>query len=324
MNRIAVVIPNWNGSRLLAKLLEDLQGQTRRADELIVVDNGSSDDSVAVAKRVGASVIELGRNTGFAHAVNTGIQECRADWIVVLNNDVSPKADWLSNLLAKLDHGDVWFATGKLLDAYRRDRIDGGFDAMCRGACAWRCGQGRLDSPIWNEPRRIYFPPFTAAVFRASLFQQVGLLDEAFESYLEDIDFGIRCAAAGFSGIYIPEAVAYHIGSASMGRWHPETVRKIARNQLLIVAKHYSPKWILRYCWPIFVAQSLWGMVALRHGAFLAYAVGKAQGMVQFATTRGKHQPNLPAIVERSEREIWELQRLTGFDLYWKLYYAVT
>jgi GT2 family glycosyltransferase len=324
MDRVSIVIPNWNGSALLTKLLGDLQRQSYPIDRVIVVDNGSTDDSARVATNAGASLIELGANTGFAHAVNCGIRNSDAEWIAILNNDISLDPDWLTHMMGKLVNSDAWFAAGKLLDAQRRDRIDGSFDAICRGACAWRCGHGRPDSPVWNQPREIQFPPFTTAVFRATLFERVGLLDEDFQSYLEDIDFGIRCAAARLTGVYVPEAVAYHQGSATLGRWHPEIVRKIARNQVLLIAKHYPPKWILHYCWPIFVAQSLWGLLALRHGALPAYLAGKLEGLRRFSKARGKYQPDLPGILERSEKEIRELQRLTGFDLYWKLYYALT
>ena len=213
---------------------------------------------------------------------------------------------------------------GKDLDAGARERMEGSFDALCRGACAWRCGNGRLDSQIWNQPKTIQLAPLTAAVFRADLFDRVGLLDEAFESYLEDVDFGLRCAEAGLTGLYVPEAMAYHAGSATLGRWHPDTVRKIARNQLLMVAKHYPRNWVIRYGWSIFVAQLLWGLVALRHGAFLAYLAGKIDGMRHFHAARGEGCADFPAIVEQSEREIRELQSSTGFDLYWRLYFALT
>jgi len=324
MHQVAIVIPNWNGSALLEKLLADLYRQTYPIDRVIVVDNGSTDDSVRVAKNAGVSLIELSSNTGFAHAVNCGIRNADAEWVAILNNDISLDPGWLSNIMTKLAHSDSWFAVGKLLDAGQRDRIDGSFDAICRGACAWRCGHGRPDSPIWNKPREVQFPPFTAAVFRAHIFERVGLLDEDFESYLEDIDFGLRCATARLTGIYVPQAVVYHQGSATLGRWNPEIVRKISRNQVLLIAKHYPAKWILRYCWPILIAQTLWGFVALRHGALGAYIAGKLEGLLRFSTTRGKYQDNLPAILERSEKEIRELQQLTGFDLYWKLYYALT
>ena len=324
MARVSVVIPNWNGAALLPGLFSDLKRQTYAVDRVIVVDNGSTDDSARLVNSAGASLVELGANTGFAHAVNCGIQNSDAAWIAILNNDISLEPSWLAKLMVQLETSNAWFATGKLLDAYRRDWMDGSFDAICRGGCAWRCGQGRLDSAVWNVPREIQFPPFTAAIFRAKVFELVGLLDEDFESYLEDVDFGIRCATAGRTGLYVPEAVAYHRGSATLGRWHPEIVRKIARNQLLLIAKHYPPKWILRYCWPIFVAQSLWGLLALRHGTLRAYLLGKRDGLRLLRRTKGKYQPSLPVILERSEKEIQELQRLTGFDLYWKLYYALT
>ena len=177
---------------------------------------------------------------------------------------------------------------------------------------------------MWNQRRTIQLAPFTAAVFRAALFERVGFLDERFESYLEDVDFGLRCAEAGFGGLYVPEAVAYHQGSATLGRWHPDTVRRISRNQLLLVAKHYPPNWILRYGWPVLIAQALWGFVALRHGALLSYVAGKADGLRQFREARGKHCPRFPAVVEQSENDIREIQQSTGFDLYWRLYFALT
>src|SRR5258708_11092834 len=137
---------------------------------------------------------------------------------------------------------------------------------MSRGGCAWRCGNGRLDSPLWNHPREIRFAPFKAAIFRGDLFQRVGLLDEEFGSYLEDIDFGIRCSVAGFTGIYAPQTVAYHTGSATLGRWHRDTVQKILRHPFLLVAKHYPPEWILRYGRPLFHSQRLSGLVGALHG----------------------------------------------------------
>jgi GT2 family glycosyltransferase len=343
------VIPNWNGAARLANLLERLKRQTYPIERVIVVDNGSTDDSLAVAKDAGAELIKLRSNTGFSHAVNCGIQAAAgAGWIAVMNNDVSPEPEWLAQLVSNAESSNAWFATGKLLDDSAEHRIEGAFDAICRGGCAWRCGNGRPDAPIWNRPREIRFAPFTAAIFRAELFERIGLLDEAFESYLEDIDFGIRCSVAGFTGVYVPEAAACHTGSATLGRWHRDTVRKISRNQLLLIAKHYPPKWVIRYGWPVFIAQSLWGLVALRHGAGFAYLRGKLEGLRLFRQNRGTApsrsrlgmtrpgmtRPGMTQvgttlleigpILECSENEIRELQQLTGFDLYWKLYFALT
>ncbi|HLG95935.1 MAG TPA: glycosyltransferase family 2 protein [Bryobacteraceae bacterium] len=323
MPQLAAVIPNWNGAARLEKLFAKLQAQTHPLDRVIVIDNGSTDNSAQVAGRAGATLIPLGRNTGFSHAVNCGIRAAAAaDWIVILNNDVLPEPDWLSNLVNGI--GEAWFATGKLLDASRPDRVDGTFDAISRGACAWRCGHGRPDSDVWRQARAIHFAPLTAALFRAALFERIGLLDETLESYLEDVDLGLRCAAQGLTGVYVPSAIAYHQGSATLGKWHPDTVRRISRNQLLLVAKHYPRNWILRYGWPVLVGQALWGFTALRHGRFLAYLAGKLDALRLFRSLRGEPPANIPAILEQSEGQVRELQSLTGYDLYWRLYFALT
>jgi len=324
MPRVSVVVPNWNGSALLEKVLSDLNTQELQPVEVVVVDNGSTDNSVAIARAAGAKLLELPSNQGFSRAVNRGIEACQSEWIAILNNDVELEPTWLSRLIAKATECGAWFAAGKLLNARNKSTVDGTYDAICRGACAWRCGHGRPDAPLWNQAQTIRFASFTASIFRSDLFQRVGLLDEDFESYLEDIDFGLRCSIQRLSGIYVPEAVAYHQGSATLGRWHPETVRRIARNQLLLVAKHYPAKWTLRSRWAVVAAQSLWGLTALRHGAGLAFLKGKLEGLKQYRKARRCGPPAVWEILEESEQQIRDLQQIAGFDFYWKAYFALT
>ena len=324
MLRVSVVVPNWNRSALLKKLLDDVAAQNVTPDEVIVVDNGSTDDSVAIARAAGASVIELGANQGFSKAVNHGIERSRGEWIAILNNDIELEYDWLSQLLDRAIQRNAWFASGKILNASNRSYLDGADDAVCRGASAWRCGHGRPDGPAWNQSRIIQIAPFTAAIFRSELFRKLGRLDEDFESYLEDVDFGIRCSIQRLQGVYVPEAVAYHYGSATLGRWHALTVRNIARNQLLLVAKHYPPYWIRKAGWAVLVAQSLWGLVALRHGAGLAFLAGKMEGLRRFRQVRKPGSAALWDVLEQSEHQIRELQNRTGFDFYWRAYFALT
>lgn len=324
---VSVLIPNWNGASLLETALACLRRQTSPACEILVIDNGSRDHSVAVAERAGARVVEMGENRGFCRAVNEGIRAATGDWIAILNNDVEVADNWLAKLLDRAVARDAWFATGKLLASDRPTHLDGAWDAICRGACAWRCGAARPDGPPWNSERIIRFAPFTAAIFRKELFHRAGLLDEMFESYLEDVDFGIRCATKGYSGVYVPDATARHRGSSTLGRWHKETVRLIARNQLLLVARHFPPHWMTSYGWPVLVGQTLWGFLALRHGAGLAFLRGKWEGMRLFRSIRyGMAAPEhtVSGILQESENEIRELQRQTGYDLYWRLYFVLT
>jgi GT2 family glycosyltransferase len=167
--------------------------------------------------------------------------------------------------------------------------------------------------------RHIRMAPMTAAVFHRSLFHEVGLLDESFESYLEDVDFALRCAAAGHDGIFVPEAIARHQGSATSGRWHKDTVRLISRNQVLLARKHFGGQPV----WPIVAGQVLWGIIALRHGRFISYLHGKMEGFWVPSVVRAQVQSQeaFTALLEQSERHIFDLQQQTGFDSYWRAYF---
>lgn len=315
----AAVIPHWNRRDLLAKLLENLKQQTRGFDAIIVADNGSMDGSTEMAEQAGAQVVRMGTNRGFAAAVNAGIVAAQTEWIAILNNDVTLEPTWLERILEAAEKEGAWFAAGKILRADDASRIDATFDEISRGACAWRCGAGRMDGPVWNEARVIRMAPMTAAIFRRKLFEEIGPLDEAFESYLEDADFGLRCACGGRRGIYVPGAVARHIGSATSGEWNKDTVRRIARNQVLLAKKHFRGM----DRWPILVGQLLWGLVACRHGRGLSYLSGKWEGLRARPAKSAQviAGPTAKTVVAESERHLLDLQRQTGFDSYWRAYF---
>jgi GT2 family glycosyltransferase len=313
---LAAIVPVWNGRELLDRLLASLEAQTQPASELLIVDNGSTDGAPDMARNRGARVIAMGRNEGFAAAVNRGIRESRAEWIAVLNSDVELAPDYLATLRA----AGAPFATGKILMAGDPRRIDGTFDAVSRGAVAWRVGYGRADGPAFSGRRQIWSVPWTAALFRRDVFESVGLLDERFGSYYEDVEFGMRCASRGISGLYIPEAIAWHRGSAALGRWHPEVVRLTARNQCYLAALYYSP----RDAWPILLAQGLWGLVALRHGAGRAWLRGKLEGIRQAGAMRQMGAARLEPVLRENERTIYRVQKATGFDSFWRLYFLLT
>ncbi len=321
MPEVTIVIPHWNRRDLLANVLKHLAAQSYPIAEILVVDNGSEDDSVDLAEQAGARVILMGRNAGFAAAVNRGVAECKTELLAIVNNDVTFEPKWLEELVLALEQDGGWFATGKLLKAASPSRIDGSFDAISRGGCAWRCGNGRMDGPVWTMKRRITFVPLTAALFRHELFRKVGELDSRFESYLEDVDFGMRCARVGLDGWYVPAAEAIHVGSGTLGAWNNDTVRRISRNQIFLYRKYLRGA----FWWPVLVGQLLWGIVAFRHGAGRAFLRGKWEGFRLRRDIAGfpGDIEIMRTIVMKSEREIWDLQQLTGFNLYWTLYFAL-
>jgi len=285
------------------------------------VDNGSSDGSQSVAAAAGATVIAMGSNKGFAPAVNRGIRAANTEWVVIVNNDVTLDPGWLGELVSAASATGAGFATGKLL-AMDSEHLDSTFDLVTRAATAWRSGAGRPDGPAWSESRPIQCAPLTATLFRREVFENIGSLDERFESYLEDVDLGLRCAAAGISGVFVPSALGRHAGSATRGPWHKATVQQIARNQMFLCHKHFrtAPRW------PLVAGQLLWGLVAARHGRFVAWLAGKWEGYGRRAEF-GNCADTWPAIrdtVQESEAELLELQRRTGFDFYWRCYFLLT
>jgi GT2 family glycosyltransferase len=320
---VAAVIPNWNGANLLRALLPTMAAQTFPFESVLVVDNGSADESAVIAAQFGAAVHRLPVNAGFAAAVNRGVDQVSAEIVAIVNNDVELRPDWLHCAMEAFGDPGVSFVTGKTVCAAKPAVVDGTFDAVCRGGTALRCGSGEPDGPLWLTPRRIQFAPMTAMLIRRSVFLEVGGLDELFESYLEDVDFGLRCASLGYTGVYEPRAVARHRGSATLGVWSARTVRNIARNQVLLLARHYDSGTLRRFGWQIAVAQALWGMVAARHGRPVAWLTGKIEGLRQFRMARRTGNPRVAEVLEASEREIYEMQRQLGPDLYWRLYFAL-
>jgi len=145
---------------------------------------------------------------------------------------------------------------------------------------------------------------------------------------MEDVDFGIRCAMNGVEGLYVPEARCRHRGSATYGQWSYDTVRLLARNQAVLIARNFPDSWLIRYGWPVMVAQVLWGLLAARHGQFRAWARGKVEGARLFRALR-RDRPVHDArtfhrIILEAEDEIKALQKATGYDLFWRLYFALT
>ena len=165
----------------------------------------------------------------------------------------------------------------------------------------------------------------TAALFHRRVFDAIGLLEERFESYYEDVDFGIRCALAGLRGVYEPRAQAVHLGKATFGKRAGRVYFLSARNQLLLLAKHYPPETLRRFWWPIFAGQVLALLAAAKQGQLLPAIRGKWEALRQWHGFRD----NLPgrsaieAVMTANEAEILAIQRQIGFDIYWRLYFGL-
>lgn len=239
---LAVIIPNWNGERFLRTCLTSLREQNFADFEAILVDNGSTDGSVALVSEDFPEVrlVSLRENRGFAAAANAGIKASNSECVVLLNNDTEADTGWLAALARAADiHPEVGFFASKLVDFHDRRFLDGAGDALRLGGLPYRLGHGEEDRGQFDSPDFVFGACAAAALYRRSMLEEIGLFDEDFVSYCEDGDLSFRAQLAGYRCLYVPNAVVYHMGSASTGGKRSATATRLgARNSLSLLVKN--------------------------------------------------------------------------------------
>ena len=240
--RVTIVIPNWNGVKLLHTCLSSLREQSFEDFETILVDNGSTDDSVAYTSRnfPEVRVLPLGENKGFSAAVNAGIRAARAtEYVALLNNDTEVDPGWLHALVLDADaYRDAGLFASKMVDFNDRRVLDGAGDVLRRSGLPLRLGHGEPDRGQYDEAAYVFGACAGAALYRREMLDDVGLFDEDFFANCEDGDLSFRAQLAGYRCRYAPESVVYHMGSATFGVRSQTSTRLGTRNSLLLLVKN--------------------------------------------------------------------------------------
>ncbi len=276
MSRVAVVIPTWNGRELVEEALRSLESQSFRDFRVIVVDNGSSDGTADALRERDAEVVALPENRGFAAAVNAGIAAAGdAELVALLNNDMELDPGWLAELVAALDADPrAGSAASKLRMLREPGVLDGAGDLVTWYGATWRRGHGEPDRGQYDEPGVVASPCAGAALYRRSALEAVGGFDERFFAYLEDADWGLRAQLAGLPCLWVPAAVAYHLGGATSRRMGDLETELIARNTVALVLKSF-PAARLAVWSPLIVAYQGYALArAVRRGTWRAVLRG--------------------------------------------------
>ena len=246
MTAISIVIPNWNGRRWLPGCLAAIDAQEQPPEEVIVVDNGSEDESVAYLRSLHPKVhvIELAENTGFAHAANRGLDAARGELVALVNTDVVLAPGWLGRMSAALGREPAAASVAcKMLSLDRPDLVYDAGDVLRRdGACEQR-GRFARDDGRWDEPGEVFGACAGAALYRRDAVLGVGGFDERYFAYLEDVDLALRLRLAGWRCLYEP-AVALHAGEGSSHRLPGRHHYLVERNTLVLVAKAFPTRWL--------------------------------------------------------------------------------
>jgi len=297
--QVTVIIVTWNSARHIGRCLGSIEKQSVRPFDVIVVDNGSTDETLRIVEAqrgLNLKVQGLKVNTGFAAANNLGVRMARGEWVALLNADAFPAEDWIEQLrAAQRAHPDVSCFASRLIMAERTDVLDGEGDAYHPSGLAWRQNHGE---PVASAPR-VQGDSFSAcaaaALFERQAFLAVGGFDEDYFAYFEDVDVGFRLRLQGRECLYVPEAVVHHVGSASTGR----------RSDLAV---HYGTRNLIWTYWKDMPAPQVWLWLPVHIcmvAALLAMHTGRGQAKPAFAAVWAALR-GLPAIL--GKRKIVQAQ----------------
>lgn len=241
MKKVTVIIPNYNGMKYIKDCLDSLQEQSMTDFDVIVVDNASTDGSIELVEEMYKDVIvkKLDQNYGFCHAVNVGISMTKTDYLILLNNDTKVDREFVKELYVAIDkYTDTFAVASKMLQLNAPDKIDAAGDLYC--ALGWAFSLGKDHSKARYDKESVVFSACGgAAIYRKSIFDQIGYFDELHFSYLEDVDVCYRARIMGYKNRYTPKAVVYHAGSGTTGSRHNSfKVRLAARNSWYVIYKN--------------------------------------------------------------------------------------
>jgi GT2 family glycosyltransferase len=265
---LTVAIPNYNGRDLLEQMLPTLAAQTFAPFETLIVDDGSTDDSCEwlCASWPQVRLVEHGRNRGITAALNTCLAEARSELVALLNNDLELDPGFLAELVRALkEHPRAGSASGKLIDYHRRELLDGAGDVLLWRGNGHRRGHGEPDLGQYDRPQAIFGACAGAALYRRAALEEVGPFDESFEAYFEDVDWSLRAQLAGWECRYAPHAIAYHMGSATVGAGLGDFTRyHLWRNGPWVLAKGLPLSLVARHAHQLVLGQAINLAVAVR------------------------------------------------------------
>ncbi|HEY3361715.1 MAG TPA: glycosyltransferase family 2 protein [Methanosarcina sp.] len=247
--KVNIVILNWNGKENTINCLESLKLTTYSNYKVIIVDNGSTDGSVKYFKNHYPEIelIENKENLGFAEGNNVAIKRIlgrgEIKYICLLNNDTLVKPDWLEYLVSALESdGNIGSCQPKILSLINPEIIDAVGISINKYGLAGQDGNNEKDLGQYNKKLEIFGVCAGAALYRAKMLNQIGLFDKDFFAYYEDVDLAIRARLFGWKSVCVPQAVIYHIHSATLGNESPFKKYLLERNSYYYVIKNLPPK----------------------------------------------------------------------------------
>ncbi len=294
MSLISVIIPNLNGLKHLPTCFEALRKQTYPQVEIILVDNASSDESVSVTQRdyPEIKILQLNRNFGFAGAVNRGIVASQGEIVALLNNDTEADPFWLEALAnAFTVYSQAGCVASKILLFNQRTILHSAGDGFGQDGRPLNRGVWQTDEGQFDQDTFIFGGCGGAVAYRKAMLNDIGLFDEDFFMYCEDVDLNWRAQIAGYACIFAPQAIVYHHLSATGGG--AIVSYYTGRNTIFVLTKSVPSNILKTYFFKIIHSQfavTYDALCAWRGEAARARLKGQLAGLVGLPRWLGKRR----------------------------------
>lgn len=281
MPLVSIIITNWNGKRWLPVCLEAVRDQTFTDFEVIFVDDDSSDESADWVEEQfpEVRVIRQTPHLGFAGANNVGIRAAKGEVIVTLNNDTKAEPTWLQELVVGLNAPDVGMVATQMLIWDKPELLDSAGIEVDWAGFGWNRGAGKA-AVTFNRQQEVFGPCAGAALYRRSMLEDIGLFDEDFYAYYEDVDLAWRAQRAGWRCIYVPTARVFHYQSGTARLFHSRKIFLLSRNRIWTIVKNVDRR-DLWWSLPVILAYDFASMVyQLIRTRRLAPLLGRWQAII--------------------------------------------
>jgi GT2 family glycosyltransferase len=289
---VSVVVVNYNGRQFLEDCFRSLTHQTHNNFEIILVDNGSKDDSISFMKEhyPEVRIVQLSSNTGFAGGTNAGIKEAKGEFILTLNNDTCTFSDFIEKISQPMiGEPAVGMCASKMISPDKKINSTG--ICISRSGAAWDRGGFERDTGQYDHEEEVFGPCAGAALYRKTMLDEIGLFDEDFFLYMEDVDLAFRAQLSGWRCMYVPKARVIHVHGGTSNPGSDTSVYFGNRNLLWYIVKNFPNRTLLIF--------SLW--IIGRNIAVIPYYFLKSQGRT-ILKAKVDSLKGLPGIIKKRSK----------------------
>jgi len=318
---ITAIIPHYNGVEILQDCLQSLEDNSIIPLKVILVDNGSTDSSVAMAesKFTDVEILKMGENLGFAGGCNAGIRAADTPYVLILNNDTLHKKGWLEHLLNRIKSSDnIAAVQPRLLSHQNHGKFD--YSGAAGGEMdifGYPFARGRffehieVDDDQYNKPEEIFWASGTAFLARRDILLEAGLFDEDYFAHMEEIDLDWRLHLMGYEIMYEPQSIIWHRSGYTLGAEtflkkylnHRNSLVTLLSNFKLFTTAYLSPMRLVLDWLSIFTS-------LLKGDYKRSLAVLKAHGWILLH----------PFKIYKKRKKVSDLRKIGDFDVMKKMY----